>query len=273
MGFLIWINENGALVSCIVSLLGVLVTVVYVVFTHKQMKATQKSVEIMKTELRMAKQPCLILEIHSIESREALPNGRRFMPVPFSIENIGDSPALSVFCVSYMVLQHTTTKSGNRVVNMYSGPFFIEAVKAGEKTVKNSIHYENREITYMFDDLSVNLAKNWKRVHDNPSQHAHRGTSLVLCCYYRNVYGQWFESKLTREIGFAVDQITKEKTKENLNEFTFPPRLIEDNTCFTLQLHSPQASPQYRCEPVDEKYVQSVLGQYKEDWPELFYED
>lgn len=273
MCFLKWINENGAFVSCIVSMLGVIVTVVYVIFTHRQMKAAQKSVEIMKTELRMAKQPCLILDIQSVESGRALSNGRRQMPVYFTVENIGDSPALSVFCISYMVLQHTTTKQGNNIVNMFTGPFYTEAIKAGDTTSKGRIHYENREITYMFDDLSVKLAKNWKRVHDNPSQHAHRGTSLVLCCYYRNVLGQWFESKLTREIGYAVDQITKEKTKENLNEFTFPPRLIEEDTCFTLHLHSPQTSPQFKCEPVDEKYVQSILGQYKKDWPELFYED
>ena len=121
--------------------------------------------------------------------------------------------------------------------------------------------------------LSIELAKNWKRIHDNPYQQAHRGTSLVLCCYYRNISGQWFESKLTRDIGFAYDEITKEKTKENLNEFTFPPRLIDSDTDFSLQLLSPQASPQYRFEPVSEEYVQSVLEKYKDEWPELFYDD
>ena len=184
-----------------------------------------------------------------------------------------DSPALSVFCVSYLVLQHTETKNGEKTVNMFSGPYYKEAIKAGDRTEKDCVHYENREITYMFDDLSIKLAKNWKRVHDNPTQHAHRGTSLVLCCYYRNVSGQWFESKLIRDIAFAYDRITKEKTKENLNEFTFPPRLIDNDTEFTLQLYSAQASPQYRFKLVSEEYVKNELEKYKQDWPALFYED
>ena len=224
MKVLQWCNDNTAIISCMVSLIGVIVTTVYVIFTHKQMKAAQKSVEIMKTELKMEKQPCLILKIESVTSGKALSNGRRQMHVSFTIENLGDSPALSVFCISYLVLQHTKTKSGKNKVDMFSGPYYIEAIKAGDVIENNYVHYENREITYMFDDLSIELAKNWKRIHDNPYQQAHRGTSLVLCCYYRNISGQWFESKLTRDIGFAYDEITKEKTKENINEFTFPPR-------------------------------------------------
>ena len=272
MGFLDWINSNAAVISCFAALATVIVTIIYVVFTHKQMKAAQKSVDIMKTEFKMAKQPCLIISLDKVDSDKALPNGRRQMHVNFSINNIGDAPALSVFCISYMLLQHTTTKEGNSVVHMFSGPYYTEAIKAGDTTEKDSIHYENREITYMFDDLSSALAKNWKRIHDNPYQHHHRGTNLVLCCYYRNINGQWFESKLTREIHSAFDQTTIEKTKGNLSEFTFPPRLIDSDTVFTLQLCSTQGSPQYRFEPVSEEYVHTVLEEYKQNWPYLFYE-
>ena len=47
---------------------------------------------------------------------------------------------------------------------------------------------------------------------------------------------------------------------------------IDSDTVFTLQLCSTQGSPQYRFEPVSEEYVHTVLEEYKQNWPYLFYE-
>lgn len=194
--FLKQVNQNYAgILSCFVALISVVVTVVYVIFTHAQMKATQTSVTLMKKELKQSQQPCVIPNIKEIRSSPAMPNGRRQMHVLFSLENISNTPALSVYSLSYMVLQHTTDKNGQKEVDMFSGPFYLSNIK-GLETVDAHLHYENQQIDAMFIDLSENLRKNWERIKKNPSQHHYRGTNIVIHVFYRNISGQWFESKL-----------------------------------------------------------------------------
>lgn len=272
--FLKQVNQNYAgILSCFVALISVVVTVVYVVFTHAQMKAAKTSVTLMKKELKQSQQPCVIPNIKEIRSGPAMSNGRRQMHVRFSLENISNTPALSVYSLSYLVLQHTIDENGQKEVDMFSGPFYFPNIK-GLESADAHLHYENQQINAMFADLSEKLRKNWERIKNNPSQHRYRGPNIVIHVFYRNISRQWFESKLVQEISWAFDETTKKKTKHNLNEYTLPPRELTDEIDFQLQLVSPHISP-LNVSLVDEKIVSSMLSRYKERWPDLFveYED
>jgi len=268
--FLQAINNNYAsIITCMISLITAITTIVYVVFTHQQMKATQDSVKIMQAELKQAKQPCITISIKTIYSGTPLPgNGRRQMPVEFVIENIGDAPAISVFCISHLVLQYITDDNGNKKVDMFSGPLFLPCLKVDENE-KNYLHYENQAIELMFKDLSVAMQRNWERIRTTPYMNPYRHTEIVIQVFYKNMNQQWFESKLTQEIAWGYDEITKNKTKHNLNEFTFPPRKLMEKDIFQLQLVSPNLSP-LQIHMVDQEYYEQALFPYKERSPSIF---
>ncbi len=262
-------TDFAAVISCIISLITAVTTIVYVVFTYRQVKATQDSVKLMQVEMKQEKQPCMIVSINQVYSGCAsATNGRRWMPVEFSIENISDTPALSIFAISHLELQSLYVSVGQKNVNMFSGPLFIPYLKAGVSH-NGSLHYENEQIDLMFKDLLASMQKNWKRLETNPYQHSFRGTELVIQVFYKNLNGQWFESKLTREIVWAFDEITKTKTKHNLNEFTFPPREITPEDSFELQMTSPYLSP-LQVHMVNREEVDKALSPYKKEWPDIF---
>ena len=262
-------TDFAAVLSCIISLVTAVTTIVYVVFTYRQVKATQDSVRLMQAEMKQEKQPCLIVSINRVYSGSAdALNGRRWMPVEFRLENISDTPALSIFAISHLELQSLHASGGKKNVNMFSGPLFIPYLKAGISK-KGHLHYENEQIDLMFKDLMICMKKNWKRLATNPYQSAYRGTELVIQVFYKNLNGQWFESKLIREVGWAFDETTKKKTKNNLNEFTFPPREITAGDSFELQMVSPYLSP-LQVHMVNREEVDKALSPYKEDWPDVF---
>ena len=245
-------TDFAAVLSCIISLVTAVTTIVYVVFTYRQVKATQDSVRLMQAEMKQEKQPCLIVSINRVYSGSAdALNGRRWMPVEFRLENISDTPALSIFAISHLELQSLHASGGKKNVNMFSGPLFIPYLKAGISK-KGHLHYENEQIDLMFKDLMICMKKNWKRLATNPYQSAYRGTELVIQVFYKNLNGQWFESKLIREVGWA-----------------FPPREITAGDSFELQMVSPYLSP-LQVHMVNREEVDKALSPYKEDWPDVF---
>lgn len=264
------INQNyAALISCFTSFVTAIITIIYVVFTHHQMKATQESVKLMQIEMKQEKQPCIVVSINRVFSEKAIPsNGRRQMPVEFTIENIGDSPALSVFSISHLELQNTVSKDDNKNVEMFSGPLLCPFLKVTE-TKKEYLHYENQQIDLMFTDLAITMDKNWERIKKNPEQSHCHGTELIIQVFYRNLNDQWFESRLTQEIGWAYDDYTKKKTRYNLNEYTFPPREVKAEDQFELQLSSPWLSP-LSISMVSSEEVEKALSKYKNKWPDVF---
>ena len=262
-------NDFAAVISCIISMITAVTTIIYVVFTYRQMKATQDSVKLLQVEMKQDKQPCIVVSIKRVYSGSAnASNGRRWMPVEFSLENISDAPALSIFVISHLELQHVHVSSGQKNINMFSGPLFIPSLKAGVSQ-NESLHYENKQIDLMFQDLFTCLQKDWKRLATDPYQNHFRGTELVIQVFYKNLNGQWFESKITQEIAWAFDETTKKMTNHNLNEFTFPPRAVTMKDSFELQLVSLNLSP-LQVHMVDQKKVDKALIPYKDDWPDVF---
>lgn len=262
-------NNYAAVLALLVSTITAIITLVYVVFTHNQMKAAQESAHLMEKDLILGRQPCIVPSITKINSNAALSNGRRQMPVFVNLNNIGDAPALSVYCIGYLVLHHTKLSDGSTIVDMFTGPYYLPSVKINEDCDAH-IHFENRQIDLLFADLEVSMEKNWERIEKNPSKHHFRGTDIVLVVFYKNMLNQWFESKLTREIVWAKDKIERIPKDGNLNKYTYPPQKITSTTSFELQMISQTLSP-LTIQPVTEKHVQDELIRYKERWPDLFY--
>lgn len=116
------------------------------------------------------------------------------------------------------------------------------------------IHYENTQINVLFDDLSVTMENNRKRIRENPyDEHRYHGTDIVIQVLYKNLSNVWFESKLVNEVVWAYD-VTKNKTEHDLCGCTFPPRNIEEDTEFDMVFISPHFSPE-GVKIVDESYV------------------
>ena len=129
---------------------------------------------------------------------------------------------------------------------------------------KSSVRFETFEINMLVEDLRINHEKNVKRLIVNPYQPHYRGTVLVVEVYYRNVLGQWFKNTLRQEISWLNDKHAEPRKTNNINENTIPPRLLEDNTKFELQLVSPKLSV-FETDLVEAKVVEDKLSQYKED--------
>ena len=194
------INQDYAgFLACLISFFTLITTIVYVLFTYSQMKATKESVKVMQDGMKQEKQPCISLQIKKAYSGKSLSNGRRQMPIEFEIENIGDSPAISVYCISNLKLQHTVNEDGSNVVNMFTGPQYYPFLKAGGKETPH-IHYENKEINYLFEDLTIEMAKNRRRIEETPWMHSYPGTEIQIRVFYKNMNEQWFETYLSQEI-------------------------------------------------------------------------
>ncbi len=265
------INHNYAdVLSCTISSITAIITIIYVAFTYKQMKAAKESVNIMRDGMKQEKQPCISLQIKRVFSGKCMSNGRRQMPVELEIENIGDSPAIAIHCISNLKLQNITNERGERTVNMFSWPEYLPFLKIGTKETPH-IHYENKEIELLFRDLAITVDKNKKRVNETPSKHPYPGTELQIIVFYKNMNGQWFETFLSQEVAWAFGERTKEKSNQESNGFSFPPKMLNDDVSFSLRFVSRSFSP-IQMHMVKEEYVKEKLDEYKDKWPDIFRE-
>lgn len=80
------------------------------------------------------------------------------------------------------------------------------------------------------------------RLRTNSYHPPYRGTVLVIETYYRNVLGQWFKNTIRQEILWLNDKHAAPRKTNDINENTIPPRLLEQDTEFELQLVSPRLS-------------------------------
>lgn len=265
MGTLQYINANlSGVLSAVIALITALITLVYVVFTYKQMKATQNATDTAIKQLQLNNQPCVIAEIFRTYGGKCFSGTRRQLHIDVELENVGDSPALTTYTFAYLELQNTKhVKNGSNIVNMDYLPDFIKCIKANEKK-KASIRFETFEINMLVEDLRINHEKNVKRLIVNPYRPHYRGTVLVIEVYFRNVLGQWFKNTVRQEIAWLIDKHAEPRKTHNINENTIPPRPLGQNTEFELQLVSPKMSV-FQTDLIEAKVIEEKLLQYKDD--------
>lgn len=238
------INANySGILSVIVAAITAIITLVYVVFTFKQMQAAQKSAELASKQMRLSNQPCVVVDISQTAGSPCFPDStRRQLNIALELENIGDSPALELYTLSYLELQHIKNVSdGSSIVDMFYYPDYRKYLKANSKDTA-SVSYETDEINMLVEDLRYCHEKNMSRIRTNPSKHPYHGTVLVVEVYYKNLLGQWFKNTLRQEISWLIDKNAPPRKTHNLNENTIPPCILGRETSFSLQLIAPRFS-------------------------------
>lgn len=260
-----FINTNlSGILSVVVAAITAIITLIYVVFTYKQMKAAQQSAELTSKQMRISNQPCIVIDIAVASGSKCFPeSSRRQLSIQLELENIGDSPALEIYTFSHMELQHTkNVADGSNIVDMYFDPDYLKYLKPDTKE-NVSVRYETDEINMLVEDLRYCHEKNVHRIRTNPYKRAFHGTILVTEVYYKNLLGQWFKNTLRHEILWLVDKNAPPQKTHNLNENTIPPCLLSKDTEFELQLVAPRYSTS-GIVLVQQKEIELKLNPYKD---------
>lgn len=245
------INDNYS------DLISLIITFILCWITYKQMKIARKATEVALDQLKLNKQPYISLEVKKTDGTHCFSGDRRQLHINIELLNAGDSPAINVYTFAHLELQHTKNKyNDTNVVDMDYIPNFKNSVKVNENAIAQ-VRFETREINMLVNDLRHRYVKNIERIEYTPCKSPYKGTILVVEVFYRNVLGQWFRHILRQGILRLIDN------KKN----TIPPCELKEDTCFTLQLISPQFSVS-TVELIDESIINKKLEQYKE---ELYY--
>ncbi|MBR0456914.1 MAG: hypothetical protein IJJ01_09620 [Firmicutes bacterium] len=219
-------------IQIIVPLITMVITLLYVVLTYKQVKASRESVDAMKTQTLLDQQPCIVVNnITSFGTKVFNEYGRRQLGIQMNLCNIGSSPALSVY-----VFSHFESPNGRNSIEMYYLPDYLTHIKANDER-EASVRYEEKEIKLLVDDLEVSYNKNIERLRDNPSKKHYPGSFLVIDVFYKNQLGQWFCHSYKTEVSW-LNIIGIERKSDDINETTIPPNILANDIEFELQLTS-----------------------------------
>ena len=266
MEIIYYINSNlSGVLSVLVSAITALITLIYVVFTYKQLKATQNSVKLASEQMRLNNQPCISAKIGTTYGSPCFPESdRRQLHIDIKLENIGDSPALEIYTFSYLELTSTVNKyDGSNIVNMYYYPDYIKYIKPNSKQFA-SVRYEEEEINMILDDLWYNMLKNHHRIHTDPSKPPFNGPLLIIEVFYKNLLGQWFKSTLKQPILCLVDESISKEEPPHISGAEIPPSPLTKNTEFSLLLKSPRLSMSEGVKLVDQKEIWEKIKSYQE---------
>jgi hypothetical protein len=263
------INDNYANVfSFLATVVMIIITAIYVVFTKRQADCSKESNETLQEQFKQQNQPCIVPTVQDTNG-VAFDTGT-YIRVQFSVDillkNVGNAPAIMTFTTAEFELQNTIMKNKQKkVIDAAHSPDYVQCVEAqGSQNV--NIVFETEEINLLWKDLSITLNKNWKRVKNDPSRQPYMGTNLIIHTFYRNLLGQWYESSISREIGWLVNEKPRPNKTGNINENTYPPHEIACGTKFKAQLNSPHMAPLV-FHLVSDEYVNSKLQNYKADNP------
>ncbi len=265
--FFVDINNNYSnLLSLIVSIIIAVITLLYVIFTYKQMKATKESVKMLINQINLDKQPCVVPVIKKGYSHAEIDNGRRWLIIEFDLNNIGTFSAVSVMIVSHLNLKYTTTKKGTHEVPMTSTIEYQPFIAVNEKK-ELFVAYENKEIEYLIKDLEISYNKNVERLKNAPHLNHYRGTTLIIQIFYKNLLGQWFKTELSQEIAWFNDN-NLQINGHNLNSITVPPNELNPKHDVDLQF-SWLSNSQIDINPIDTSEVNRIIKNYSQHQPEI----
>ena len=248
------VNEYAGVLSVAVSFITAAITLIYVIFTYKQMKATQDTLKASLKQIKVDKQPCIVYKEIKTEGTNCFYKKRRQLHVNLKLQNIGDAPAMSIYVFSHLELQYS--EETLRYVNMEYLPDFVPFLKVGSK-VDVSTRYETNEINLLLEDLSVASAKNIHRVNTDATKERYKYANLVIEIYYKNILGQWFKNERHIEVLGILE--TKENDKKAMVK---PANSLKDNVWFELQLIAPAFS-QSDIGMVDGREIKDKLKSYE----------
>lgn len=254
------INNYTGVLSVIVSLITATITLVYVIFTYRQMRAAQETLKMSIKQMKVDKQPCIVYKEIKTEGTNCFCKKRRQLHIKLKLQNIGDAPAMSIYVFSHLELKYSEEMV--KSVNMDYLPDFVPFLKVGSK-VDVSTRYETKEINLLLEDLSVAEAKNIHRINTNPAREPYKHTDLVIEVYYKNILGQWFKNERRCQI---LDIL--ERKEDGKKEKVQPPNSLKDDVWFELQLIASSFS-QSNIKMINEQEIIFRLEDYEQYRPFL----
>ena len=265
------INNNYAgVLSLFASLIMVGITIVYVFHTRRQANYAKESVDLLTKELKTSKQPCIVPTIIGSKGSafEASTYTRIQLGFNVDLKNVGDAPAINVYTLADIELQISLDAAGNKKrLTAALLPVFVQALSVGDhKSV--SIHFETKEVNALVEELRIKHEMNLERLRTNPTRHHYVGALLNIRVLFKNMMGQWGESIITYEIPWLQYKNPPPITTGNVNEYTIPPREIQQGDEFRAIWRSNNLSPfSYRM--VKNEYVKNELNPLIEESPLL----
>lgn len=283
-------NSYANLIGLGISLSTALITTTYVIFTFRQMRASERAtvlaeksvmlsqlavnsnqemVESMKQQLKRANNPCIIPKITEANGTNCFYKDRRQLHIHIELNNIGDGPALSVYTFAWFRLKYIKN-SDSDLVSMDHFPAFVPSIAINEKSICR-VRFETKEIKLLIKDLEKRYALNMERIAVDPSKAVFKGADLMLKIYFKNVSNQWYEVTYICEVnklkvGEERDNLKEVKDDEKIRTTVkeIPPRELLPDEAFELAFISELFSA------IDVKLVNSEeilkhLSKYKDE--------
>ena len=266
MGCIIeFMKEYEGLISLLSSLCMLIVTSIYAVITWWQAKYTKKTLLASVKQYREEKQPYIVPAIESVSGLAF--DTSTYLRIQFSfhytLENVGDSSAVTLYTFLYAKLQH---QKDAKLVYAHLMPEYLNSLRVGEKS-KEHLHFETSEFRDIIEDLEICHVKNVKRIETNPSVIPYSGPIIILRCLYMNMMGQWFESVLEQEL-YSVNKIINDKEKGTKKRtIKLGERVTNNNVVDKDSFEGSMISPGYSKmsrRMIDYEYVSKIFNDCRE---------
>lgn len=271
-------SEYIAIIAIIISVISLVATCI----------SSSKQYRLSEVSMKMSKQPLFILKIEDTRVGSVFnENGRRQLYIYYSLKNIGDAPAISVYCCCYFELQHTTTEQNMKKVPIDYYPEYFHAIEV-DKEEYFSLQFKTEQINYLVNDLHKEYEMNMERVRTAPSKEPYEGPILVTEIFFSNTVGQWFRYTnrigigLLQEINDEVIELQSSKPKHDYSDGCYtdedriywtryhelmqrldrvPPLKIKKESKYQLQFINPQFYNSILT-PLEQDCVKAELSQY-----------
>ena len=257
-----FIERHAGLLSAISSVCMLIVTAIYAVITWWQVRYSKQAVIESVKHNKEEKQPFVVPVISSV-SGSAFDTSRYLriqLNFRFTLENVGDSPAVTVYTFLYVKLQNADSEN---VLYSHLMPAYLHSLSIGNQQ-ECSLHLETTEFRSLISDLEICYTKNLMRIATDPSVTPFPGPIVVLRCIYMNMMGQWFETVLEHEmfgvyksradstISICINDDSDRVTNEN----------VVDGDKYEGMMINPSYSKLTRT-MVDSKYLQDIMSDCK----------
>lgn len=263
-GVLKTVNDDyAAVLGVLLTSILLLITFMYVVLTHLQVKASKESVALSRRfleqahkQLRHSNIPVLIPEVTKTSGTRYFGARRRQLHLTCKIKNIGDGPAIRVHTRIKFVYKHVQFL----YYDEYAEYSFIGNTGIGEERTAE-MHFETEKIEKMIEDFAIAHAKNTFRVKHNPFQNPYPTPDFSVELIYANVHGQYFRSCLVHPLGYI--EAYQRARKEDQRIYWTSETPLGDDESFKLSFLNPIFQT-FSFDPVDDPEAEEFMARYRE---------
>lgn len=268
-GILEYMEGHAGVLGLISSICMLIVTTVYAIIMWWQARYTKQTLMESIRQSREEKQPYVVPKIDSVTGGafDTTKYIRVQLHFHYSLENVGDSSAVTLYTFLYAKLQY---RPDDKMVYAHLMPEYIHSLRVGQKE-EDILHFETNEFRDIIEDLEICSVKNTKRVETDATVTPYQGPIIILRCLYMNMMGQWFESVLEQELLCVTKKELSDESQEKDNEETIFHKEsswvtnndIADGDSYEGSMINPSYSILSR-RMVDYDYVQKVLDECRE---------